>query len=137
MSVESIIDHYSDQCQLVQTNMTTLGYRLKEERARKGLNQTDFAALAGGSRGAQAAYERDEKIPGGSYLTALAAAGVDILYILTGQRTPQAGSVTVDSEEEKKLLENYRAMDEAARLNIQAVGAAFAQSKSQVKTGDD
>lgn len=117
--------------------MTTLGIRLREERTRKGLNQTDFAALAGGSRGAQAAYERDEKIPGGAYLTALAGAGVDILYVLTGQRTPAPNGIVTESEEEKKLLENYRAMDEAARLNIQAVGDAFAQSKPQLKTGDD
>ncbi|WP_407300897.1 helix-turn-helix domain-containing protein [Raoultella ornithinolytica] len=117
--------------------MTTLGYRLKEERARKGLNQTDFAALAGGSRGAQAAYERDEKIPGGSYLTALAAAGVDVLYVLTGQRTPAPGGVVAETEEEKRLLENYRAMDQAARLNIQAVGDAFAQSKLNTKVGDE
>ncbi|HFF8537491.1 TPA: helix-turn-helix domain-containing protein [Raoultella ornithinolytica] len=117
--------------------MTTLGYRLKEERARKGLNQTDFAALAGGSRGAQAAYERDEKIPGGSYLAALAAAGVDILYVLTGQRSPTPGVVVAETEEEKRLLENYRAMDQAARLNIQAVGDAFAQSKPSAKVSDE
>ena len=40
-------------------------------------------------------------------------------------------------EEEKKLLENYRAMDQAARLNIQAVGDAFAQSKPRSKISGD
>ncbi|WGA02956.1 helix-turn-helix transcriptional regulator [Enterobacter ludwigii] len=113
--------------------MTTLGYRLREERSLKGLNQTEFAALAGGSRGAQAAYERDEKIPGGAYLAALAAAGVDILYVLTGQRAPLPDRANVESEEERRLLENYRAMDEAAKLNIQAVGDAFAQSSGSIK----
>ncbi|NWC62928.1 helix-turn-helix domain-containing protein [Cedecea sp. P7760] len=85
--------------------MTTLGFRLREERDRRGLNQTDFAALANGSRGAQAAYERDEKIPGGGYLMALAASGIDVLYVLTGQRIPKTGAL---SDDEQELIEIYR-----------------------------
>lgn len=117
--------------------MTSIGGRLRKERERLGLNQADFGALVGCARNTQANYERDERYPDARYLSSLAEHGVDILYILTGQQTPQPDAVTVESEEEKKLLENYRAMDEAARLNIQAVGDAFAQSKPQVKTGDD
>ncbi|EHX0097964.1 hypothetical protein K3R75_002700, partial [Salmonella enterica subsp. enterica serovar Napoli] len=33
-----------------------------------------------------------------------------------------------ENQEEKALLENYRAMDKAAQLNMQAVSAAFAQA---------
>ncbi|HGV3449032.1 TPA: helix-turn-helix domain-containing protein [Raoultella planticola] len=117
--------------------MSTFGSRLREERDKLGLNQTDFAKLAEQSRGSQAYYERDERSPDAKYLSALARIGVDILYVLTGQRTPQPDGMVTESEEEKKLIENYRAMDEAARLNIQAVGDAFAQSKPRVKTGDD
>ncbi|CDH30735.1 helix-turn-helix domain-containing protein [Xenorhabdus bovienii] len=106
--------------------MSTIGFRLKEERNRLGLNQTDFASLAGHSRGAQACYERDEKIPGGAYLQKLAEHGCDVLYILTGNRTPQP-QVTI-SNEEQILIEHYRAMSEESRLNMQAVGSAFAQS---------
>ncbi|HCT6817137.1 TPA: helix-turn-helix transcriptional regulator [Morganella morganii] len=108
--------------------MSTIGIRLKTERERLGLNQTDFAKLAGYSRSAQASYERDEKTPGGEYLQKIAEHGCDILYILTGQLT-EAKSI---SEEENKLISNYRAMDEAARLNMQAVSSAFAQ---QVTSG--
>lgn len=117
--------------------MSTVGSRLREERDKLGLNQTDFAKLAGQSRGSQAYYERDERSPDAKYLSSLAELGIDVLYVLTGQKTPAPDGLVVESEEEKKLLENYRAMDEAARLNIQAVGAAFAQSKSKVKTGGD
>lgn len=74
-------------------------------------------------------------MPGGGYLSALAVIGIDVMYILTGNKIP----TTVDevSMEERKLIVNYRAMDEAARLNIQAVGDAFAQSKSKLNTGSN
>lgn len=55
---------------------------------------------------------------------------IDIGYILTGSRMP----VSVISEEEKRLVDNYRAMDDSARLNIQAVGDAFAATKIKSKT---
>ncbi|MGK0684483.1 helix-turn-helix domain-containing protein [Serratia marcescens] len=115
--------------------MSTLGERLREERDRLGLNQTDFAKLADHSRSAQAAYERNEKIPGGSYLSALAVIGIDVMYILTGNKTPKTVIDEV-SMEERKLIENYRAMDEAARLNMQAVSDSFAHSKPNKKVGE-
>ncbi|MNP58043.1 hypothetical protein D3C76_1529200 [compost metagenome] len=77
-------------------------------------------------------YERGETMPDALTLSRLGGElGIDVAYVLTGQKT----SNTVDSisMEEQKLIENYRAMDEAARLNIQAVGDAFAQSKPNLK----
>lgn len=113
--------------------MINIGNRLRAERERMGLSQTDFAKLADHSRSVQAGYEQGRVMPGGAYLAAIAAAGVDVLYVLTGQRTPSPDGVVVESEEEKRLLENYRAMDQAAKLNIQAVGDSFAQSSSEIK----
>lgn len=108
--------------------MSTLGSRLREERTCKGLNQTDFAALAKGSRGSQAAYERDEKIPGGGYLSALAGAGVDVLYILTGRRTPDIGDVSTDELEFIKLYRAAPSAVKAAALAALAAGSAAASS---------
>ena len=113
-----------------------IGNRLKEERERIGLSQEAFGELGGVKKLAQLKYEKGERAPDTIYLTSLAGVGVDIVYVLTGLRTPKPDGVTPQNEEEKRLLENYRAMDEAARLNIQAVGDAFA-SNPQVKTGDD
>ena len=117
--------------------MVSIGERIRDERKKLQLSQADFAKLAGCSRNAQAIYERNESLPGAAYLIKLSEMGIDVQYVLIGQRTPSADGAFAESEEEKKLLENYRAMDEAARLNIQAVGNAFAQSKPQIKTGDD
>lgn len=113
--------------------MNTIGFRLREERDKLGLNQTDFAKLVGQSRGSQAHYERDERAPDARYLSSLAEIGIDVLYILTGNKTPT--SMDEVSMEEQKLIENYRAMDDSAKLNIQAVGDSFAQSKPNLKTG--
>ncbi|ECI4646551.1 XRE family transcriptional regulator [Salmonella enterica subsp. salamae] len=104
--------------------MVTMGDRIREERKKLKLNQSDFAELAGCSRNAQAIYERGESLPGSAYLVRLSEIGVDVQYILTGQRLP----LTEISMEERALLENYRAMDKASQLNMQAVSAAFAQA---------
>lgn len=63
-----------------------IGRRLKEERKRLRLSQTDFAALVGITRRTQCAYERGESAPDGVYLAMIAKLGMDVLYILTRQK---------------------------------------------------
>ncbi|MBK5145960.1 helix-turn-helix transcriptional regulator [Budviciaceae bacterium BWR-B9] len=67
--------------------MSTFGERLKEERSRLRLNQEEFAALGGVRRGAQVNYEKDERAPDSNYMTSIANNGVDIQYVLTGNRS--------------------------------------------------
>lgn len=67
----------------------SIGERLRNERERLGLNQEAFAALAGAHRKSQGNYEKGDRLPDAGYLSAIAAVGVDVLYILTG-RTPDA-----------------------------------------------
>ncbi|EPU3934610.1 helix-turn-helix domain-containing protein [Morganella morganii] len=105
--------------------MLSLSERLKEERKRLGLTQVSFAEIAGVQPTTQVNYEKGTRTPDAEYLEKVGKAGVDVLYIITGQRTPLP-NITI---EEQRLLENYRAMDEAARLNMQAVSSAFAQSE--------
>ncbi|EMK7712523.1 helix-turn-helix transcriptional regulator [Yersinia enterocolitica] len=106
-----------------------MGARLREERIRLGKTQAEFAEATGVHKNSQGNYENDIKSPDSKYLAALADMGVDILYVVTGMQTPKP-LVSID---EQKLVENYRAMDEAAKLNIQAVGDSFAKSKSKLK----
>lgn len=68
--------------------MSTIGERLKEERERLGLSQPAFAALGGAGKHSQINYEANRRSPDGEYLSAVAKHGVDVLYVLTGQRTP-------------------------------------------------
>ena len=87
----------------------TIGNRIKEERAKQGMNQTDFAAIGGVTKKTQADYEKGATSPTAKYLEAIAAAGADVQYILTGQR---AAPLHPTSEEEA-LLMMYRSMSKA------------------------
>lgn len=67
--------------------MVSLGDRLREERERLGLNQTQFGDLAAVTKKTQMLYEGDQRSPKADYLTAIAQAGVDVQYLLTGNRS--------------------------------------------------
>jgi hypothetical protein len=63
-------------------------------------------------------------------LSALAEIGVDVTYVLTGQRQAPADLTS----EEATLVENYRAICPDQRASLATVGAAFAES-AQLKGG--
>jgi transcriptional regulator with XRE-family HTH domain len=65
----------------------TFGARLKEERKRLGFKQAEFAELVGTDVPKQSLYENDRRALRAAYLSRAAAAGVDVLYLLTGRRT--------------------------------------------------
>lgn len=66
-----------------------IGDRLRELREQKHLNQEAFGALGGVSIKTQNRYEMGGRKPTFDYLEALAAAGVDVVYLLTGETDPQ------------------------------------------------
>ncbi|OHX10282.1 MULTISPECIES: helix-turn-helix transcriptional regulator [Chromobacterium] len=63
--------------------------RLKEERERLGLTQEVFADKAGAKRRTLVDWEKGVSSPTAVQLAALAAAGVDVQYVLLGQRQGQ------------------------------------------------
>lgn len=65
----------------------TFGARLKEERTRLGLTQALFGAHGGVVKFTQFNYEKDVASPSVDYLYKLEKLGVDIGYLVTGQRT--------------------------------------------------
>jgi transcriptional regulator with XRE-family HTH domain len=87
-----------------------LGVRLREERRKTGLNQERFADLGGVKRNSQAEYESGKTPPNSDYLERLAAAGVDVGFVVTGQRA--GDSLALD---EAELLDLYRAIPGACR----------------------
>jgi transcriptional regulator with XRE-family HTH domain len=64
----------------------SIGKRLKEERERLGYDQDRFSALSGASRYSQIDWEKGKSFPNAKFLSAIAAAGADVNYILTGIR---------------------------------------------------
>lgn len=100
--------------------------RLREERERLGHNQESFGALAGVTKQSQHMYEAGKRQPDMGYLSAIAEHGADVLYILTGQRTPK----TVLSEEEAALLDNYNHATEQGKAAARAVLFAVEKQKT-------
>lgn len=84
MTSESVRGVYAELTLHVKT--MTVGERLAEERARVPLGVGALAEACGVSRDAQRRFESGENLPGGAYLIAAAAQGVDVRYVLTGER---------------------------------------------------
>lgn len=102
-----------------------IGERLKEERERLGLNQTEFAAKAGASKNSQYNYEKGERSPDAVYLAAADEMGVDLLYVVTGRRTPEAASSF--NGDEVDLVEHYRQLPEGDRHHTHKMVNALAE----------
>lgn len=100
-----------------------VGERLREERERLGLNQTEFGALLGVSRGTQKNYEQGANSLDLRYVAALEDCGVDAAFVLTGRRSTPLGQVF--SPEEEKLIKQYRSIapgdQEAIRRFLKAM----------------
>ena len=106
-------------------------FRLREERERLGLSQQEMAEAGGVKKMAQWTYEKGERHPDTRYLAAIAALGADVLYILTGQRTPVAGAVPI-SAGDRVLLDNFHAAPEQVQAGIKTALGAFADAPREV-----
>lgn len=94
--------------------MNTFHERLREERERLNLTQPQLAAFGGVKKNAQGQYENGERQPKADYLQAIAAAGVDIGYLLTGIRCHKTHAIqehhadyTALRPDQAALLDNY------------------------------
>lgn len=111
-------------------NSDSLGARLRTARKGLGKSQDDMAAVCGVSREMWGKYERDAAMPGGEVLIKVALAGIDVNYILTGQRmggavaTPAAPAL---SPRKAALLDHYEATSEEGKKIIEAAAFAAAQ----------
>lgn len=94
-------------------SMEIFGGRLKEERKRLGLKQGELADRAGTTNVAQSRYESGDRSPDWGYLSAVAQAGVDVLYVLTGQHSTMALAT-----DEHVLLAGYRSLDAQGRAGV-------------------
>lgn len=105
--------------------MSGIGERLREERERLGLSQGAFGELGGVRANAQGNYEKGDRFPDAAYLAAVALQGVDVLYVVTGQRTPKPSSSL--SGDESELVEHYRKLPEPERQHTNKMVGALAE----------
>lgn len=116
--------------------MDSLGERLREERERLGLSQEAFGEVGGVKKLAQRNYEKGNRQPDAGYLTAIAAIGVDVMYLLSGSRSaPVAPSL---SRKEAALVDNYRhcAQEDQQAIERVALNAAKTQPEAVNQAGN-
>ena len=92
-----------------------IGDRLKAERERLELTQPTFAEMAGAKKRTLIDWEKGVSSPTAVQLAALAKVGVDVLFILTGQRSQPVPATAELRPDQAALLDNYEHSDEVAR----------------------
>jgi transcriptional regulator with XRE-family HTH domain len=113
--------------------------RLQEERKRIGLTQEVIAERLRTTKRSVINWEGGVALPGADMLSRYAAAGVDVLYVLTGTRTPQ---VTIPPDQQVLLSSYERCQPEAKQHLIQTAALLSAgmpaapMSAGQHNTGD-
>ncbi len=103
--------------------MDNFAIRLKQERRRLRMNQTEFASTGGVQKQAQFTYEKGLRYPDASYLAGIAEVGVDVLYLLTG-RTSDPATLVLDPDEER-LLAGYRELKSREKRGVLGLVAAI------------
>lgn len=101
------------------------GQRLREERERLGFSQNDFAALVPVTRKTMFNWESGAGHVATEALAVWARSGLDVLYVVTGERLP-----TNLSPRQQALLRLFDAADEAGRRSIEAAAAQASGSPS-------
>lgn len=113
--------------------MSGIGYRLRKERERLGLSQRAFGEIGGVEANAQGKYESGDRAPKADYLAAVAAKGVDVLYVLTGTHTPTP--VDALSVAEEKVLGSYRVLNREDQDAIRRLTTTMAELSASYASG--
>lgn len=106
--------------------------RLREERERFNLSQSAMAGIAETSLRTYAGWESGRSTPSTEAFDAWSKIGVDVLYIITGQRSkPVEDTLSADK---KVLLDAYDKAPEAVRNAALAVLLSGGQAPEGVDT---
>lgn len=100
------------------------GLRLKEERERIGRTQQEIALDVGVRREMWAKYEAGAE-PGAAALSAMVRIGLDVIYILTGQRNPDVPAL---SRRALTHAEKFESLTEDDKKSLERTASALAQS---------
>jgi transcriptional regulator with XRE-family HTH domain len=98
--------------------------RLRSERERLHLTQQQLADAIGISRVSQGNYENGSRNPDMAYLSAIAGAGADVQYILTGRRSlnwPVGEAVTAERVNKNDLLDTLELIRRESEKGLELV----------------
>ncbi|MFT8210575.1 MAG: helix-turn-helix domain-containing protein, partial [Symbiopectobacterium sp.] len=120
-----------DTQQWVTLTLEGVGERLKSERLRLGLSQESFAERCGVKKLTQYNYEKSERHPDAAYLVSAKALGVDVNYLITGERSDEASALdVVRDEEEAEVLTAFRYIPGETREVAKRTLTAMAEKKA-------
>jgi transcriptional regulator with XRE-family HTH domain len=106
------------KCSLGATLEKKLGDRLREERERLSLNQNEMADAGGVKRNSQGNYENGRQHPDAAYLLGAANVGVDVFYVLFGQRCLGTDQLSASETELVSLVRSMPPDDQAMVLRV-------------------
>lgn len=90
---------------------STFFTRLRDERRRLNLNQSDFGSIGGVTKETQSNYETGTRKPNSDYLEALSSHGVDVGFLFTGSRSVEPAA---DADASSQLGNPKRKLSGAA-----------------------
>ena len=99
-----------------QKQLTAFGQRVKEERSRLQLKQTDLASLIQTSRTSQSIWESGQRFPNLTVLLAWQEMGFDVSYLITGRRLNH-----VMTTEEQRIIDIWQQANSEMRTALSAV----------------
>lgn len=130
----------------------SIGERLRAERERLNMSQSVFADAADLARKTLYGYECGERFPDAAALAKWADAGVDILYVITGNftasdRRPSKPSLPAEdgqaiqhcyalstlSDSDRVLLRDFHAAPPQEQVGVQMTLGAFAPSAIEAR----
>lgn len=109
-----IMVHKSELVNYRGSFLTTIGDRLKSERMRLAMSQTALASVGGVGKTTQINYEKGLRNPDATYLAAVAGAGVDVLYVVTGQSSMPSVAPPIDASRMVLIVERLESIAQGA-----------------------
>lgn len=103
----------------LDNKFVSFGERLRTERLRLGMQQLELADACDVARKTLSVWEKGEQTPNAAVLARMSVVGVDVLYVVTGQRAGEA-EVTL-APAERSLVQAWRDSDEKGRAALAAV----------------
>jgi transcriptional regulator with XRE-family HTH domain len=100
----------------VGRHLAAIGDRLRLERLRLGKNIDEMAEITGAHRNSIANYEKAERQPNTAFLLILRDIGVDIAYVLTGERADSSLSA-----EHTNLIDMFDQLSSREKNGIMAM----------------
>ena len=113
----------------------TFGCLLQTERERLGFSQAQFAAMGGTKPRTLQDWERGASTPSAEFLSKAAKFGLDVQYVLTGERAAARQHVVTAVEDDAETANNRKVvvLDERKQLLIARFEAASEVGKTYIE----